>query len=163
MPEESMLKDIVKVPLMAVTIVIISAIGIYFKVPLMIPPFAATLFMIYLREGSEFSHVKNVLGGHIIGFGCAFLEPFISPYLTFLPSEVSSALVIGIAILISGWLMALTTTEHPPAAATTLLFFNIEKQGVLLFDTIPLQAGIAFFFGLAIISGISYFIFRRSR
>jgi len=163
MEEETVFMDIVKMPLLAVTILIISLIGIYFNVPLMIPAFGASLFMICLREGSEFAHFKNVFGGHLIGFGCAFLEPLIIEHVTFLPENLSKAVIIGIAVLIAGLLMAITRLEHPPAIATTLIFFNIKKQGYLLFNIIPLNSMICFFVGLAIVSGIAYFMYKKKR
>lgn len=161
MREESYTMDFVKIPLLAVTVFVISFIGIYFNVILMIPPFAATLFMIYLREGSEFTHFKNVLGGHSIGFLCAFFEPVISSYLSGVPEIVTQPIVIGIAVLLAGWLMVVMRLEHPPAIATTLLFFNREPEGYLLFSLIPVQALFSFFIGLLILSVIAGFVYPK--
>lgn len=162
MTEESMFMDIIKMPLLAITILIITFIGIYFEIPLMIPPFAATLFMVYLREGDEFAHFKNVLGGHLIAFACAFIEPFLGGYFTSIPDNFSKAVIIGIAVLLAGWLMAITRLEHPPAIATTLVFFNIGGEGYLVLNVVPIQALISFLVGLGIVSTIAFFMYRRS-
>lgn len=161
MVRESVFMDVVKMPLLAITVFIISFLGIYFNLPLMIPAFAASLFMIYLRPTSEFVRFKNVLGGHLIAFACAFLEPFIVPYIIFVPEIFSKAVVIGIAVLIAGWLMVVIRLEHPPAIATTLIFFNIRPEGVLIFNMIPLQSLISFLIGLLIVSSVAFLMHKK--
>jgi CBS-domain-containing membrane protein len=165
MSEESVLVDLVKMPILAITVIIISSIGIFMGIPLMIPPFVATLFMIYLREGSEFAHLKNVLGGYIIGFSCGFMEPFISFYvlshINFMPESLLKGITIGVAILVAGWTMAILRLEHPPAIAVTLMFLGTEKEGNLLFGLFPQNVLISFLAGLAIVSFISYLNYRN--
>jgi CBS-domain-containing membrane protein len=161
MPEESPIKDIIKVPLLAITVFVISLIGIYSKMPLLIPPFAASLFMIYLREGSEFAHFKNVLGGHLIGFACAFIGTLIGKYLTALPELITQSILIGIAILVAGLSMAIIRLEHPPAVATTLVFFGVKPEGTLIFNLIPVQSFISFLIGLAIVSIIAFLMYKK--
>jgi CBS-domain-containing membrane protein len=161
MGEQSFIQDIAKMPLFAITVLMITAIAVYFDVPLMIPPFAATLFMIFLREGSEFSHFKNVFGGHLIGFGFAFLEPFVMPYMDFMPYEFARPLIISLAVLLAGWTMAITRLEHPPAVATTLLFFEMDKSGKLLFGVVPFNTFISFIIGLIFISYIAFYVFKK--
>jgi CBS-domain-containing membrane protein len=161
MPEESYWMDLLKMPLLAVTILVISMIGLYFNVPLLIPPFAASLFMIYLREGSEFAHVKNVLGGHLIGFGAGFCAPFLAGYLSFLPDTIAHGITIGAAILAAGWIMAIIRFEHPPAVATTLVFYRIDTGSYHAFDSIPTTEIFSFLIGLAIVSAIALIAFKK--
>ena len=102
-----------------------------------------------------------MIGGHLIAFSCAFLEPFIIGYISFLPKTVSQAVLIGISVLIAGWLMVLTQLEHPPAAATTLLFFGIERQGYLVFNLFPLRAMLSFLAGLVLVSVITFYVQKK--
>ena len=155
--------DIVKMPLLALTVVAIGAIGIYFGVPLMIPPFAASLFSIFIGEDSEFSHFKNVVGGHLIGFGCGLIGPWIIFYLPgwLIPENFISITSLGVAILIAGWIMAITRFEHPPGIATTLIFFNIDMSRDMFMGFIPLNSLISFSIGLVIVGVIAFIAYKK--
>ena len=52
--------------LLAVTIGILSLISFYFSTPILILPFTATLFTVYLVRESRFAQMKNVFWGHIM-------------------------------------------------------------------------------------------------
>lgn len=160
MTEENVFMDFVKMPLLALTLMIVGAIGVFFEIPLIIPPFAATLFMMYLREGSEFAQMKNIIGGHLIGFVCAFIHPFFIGYMGFIPDLFIKPVLIAISILIAGWLMIILRVQHPPAAATVFMFLtreSIEGEAVIV-GLVPVSALIGFAIGLGLISAIGFFV-----
>ena len=161
MPEENTLTDLIKMPLVSFAVIIIVLIGTYIGMPVMISSFAASLFMILLREGSEFAHFKNVLGGHLFGFVCAFISPLLLGYLSFIPENIATAILIGLSVLIAGWLMALTKLEHPPAIGTTVIFFGARPEGFLVFGIIPVWSLVGFLIGLGIVSLAAFLTYKK--
>jgi hypothetical protein len=58
--------------------------------------------------------------------------------------------------------LALTVTRlnHPPAIASTVVFFEAEKQGILLFNVMPLNVTLAFAAGLIIVALTARYILK---
>jgi len=163
MPEENTLADLIKMPLVAFAVIIIVLIGTYSGMAVMISSFAASLFMILLREGSEFAHFKNVLGGHLIGFACAFITPSLIDYITFIPENIATSILIGISVLIAGWLMAITRLEHPPAIGTTVIFFGTQPEGYLILGVVPIWSLVGFLIGLGVVALAAFLTYKNKR
>jgi len=155
-------KEVIRTPLWALFVFIVTAISLLFNVPLLIAPFVISLYHIMIHTESEYAQFRNVIGGHLIGFGVAFFEPAIRASLSFFPGPVLEAALIAVMILLAGWIMSVTRFKHPEALATTLMFVEVEKVGPLLFGAVPMQAVIPFFVGLIIV-GIAAYRFNRKR
>ncbi len=150
---ESMFKDLIKLPLLAITIAILTYLSIFLKLPLMIPPFAASLFMLYLREGSEFAQFKNILAGHLIGFAGALMGPLFQSYFSFLPQSLIAPTILGVCVLGVGLIMTITKVQHPPAIATVLLFLNLDGGG---FNQISFKIIVSFLIAVTVVSFVAY-------
>lgn len=75
----------------------------------------ATTFILFAMPSSIAARPRSILGGHFIGLIVGLLCGFL-PH----PPGVASAIVYGLAIGITMFLMVATNTEHPPAAGTAL-------------------------------------------
>ncbi|MGE0793568.1 MAG: HPP family protein [Candidatus Woesearchaeota archaeon] len=160
---KSKILDFFRVPILAAFVMLITLFASLIKLPIIIPPFIATLFMIFLNEGSEFAQFKNVLGGHLIAVVCSFIPLLTSLYFLTYPTFFKVALTVGIAILISGWLMTFLNVQHPPAAATVLLFLNLDVASQSYFQMLPLSSFISFCIGLILISFIAWLFVDKPR
>ena len=153
--------EVMRIPLFILCSGLIIFVGLFFDVPFMIPPFVGSLYILYMEQGVMF---KNIVGGHIIGLACAFIEPIILFYadLSFLPDVFVKAFIIAIAIAACTFFMSITALKHEPAIATVLLFFEIGHSQELLFGLVPWMHVLMFFAGLIMVSFMSW-IYLRSR
>ena len=95
----------------AVLIALIAWLAEQSNLPLLIPPFGATCFIIFLLPESAFARSYNIIGGHLfsasVGLLCLFM---------FGSAWWVSGLGVGLSMLV----MRLSKTMHPPAAGTPL-------------------------------------------
>jgi CBS-domain-containing membrane protein len=75
----------------------------------------ATAFIVFAMPDDITAKSRNVIAGHLVGFGCGALSALIS-----YPHFLSSALICSLAVGLSMLIMVITDTEHPPAAGTAL-------------------------------------------
>jgi hypothetical protein len=151
------LYDVIRMPAFVVSLLIILFLGIYFEVLFILPPLIGSLFVLYMERGLM---LRNVIGGHLIGFGCAFIEPVITHFveLDFLPDAVFKTLIIAVAVGLATLLMVITGLKHEPAIATVLLFFEIgsHKGTAMIFGIVPWIDVLLFLGGLIIVSVITW-------
>lgn len=155
--------DLIKIPFFAITVILITFLGVFFDLPLLIPPFVGSLYVIFLYRRN--TKLKDLLGAHLIGFICAFFQFWTKHFFDwgFLRGDMGTAVLLGVAIFLTGAIMAILKLNHAPAIATSIVFFNIPKKGALLFHTIPMSAAIAFFIGLTVIGLLGFFILRKEK
>lgn len=168
MPEVA---DIVKMPILGVCFVAISFISLTLNLPLLIPPFTATLFIIVAMSDSESSKVKAIVGGYLIAFALAFLFPVLNSFynttllanfsfLNLIPDSLVPSILIGFTMVLAGWIMTITNTQHPAAIPTVMLFLNGIESSTLTFGFIPFQQMLGFGIGLGIVTAVSFLLAR---
>jgi len=152
--------EISRAPLFIFCAMVIIFLGIYFEVPLFIPPFVGSLYILFMGRNVMF---RKIIGGHLIGFACAFIEPFITSSLdlNFLPEVILQTVLIGIAVSAAVLLMSISGLKHEPAIATVIIFFEANTTGQLIFGVIPLETILVFAGGLLIVTFVSWIVIVR--
>jgi hypothetical protein len=147
--------DILRIPLFIICVIVIIFLGIYFDVLFIVPAFVGSLFIVQIQRGAM---LRNVIGGQLIGFVCAFIAPIAGEYinLDFLPDQLVQAIFLGLAVAIASLIMIISGLKHEPGIATVFLFFSIDKGKNLIFDLVPLTDIIIFGIGLIVIGLISW-------
>ena len=111
----------------ALLIVAAGAVGYWMKQPWLFAGIGPTAYMLASTPGHETTRFKNVVVGHLVAIGCAYIALLIlnaggAPSVlvsakVVLPRVWASALALGMLALVQPQLKA----YHPPAAATLLL------------------------------------------
>lgn len=149
-------KDFFKTPLLAISVFVLVMIGMVFDMAIVIPPFAASLFMIiYIREGS-YDSPKHVFFSHIISFGMILIVPFITPLLSSIPSFFIDPVLIGFIVLLSGWIMVITDTLHPPAVSVVIILLLGTHEKLF-----SLSSFVSFTLCLLLVTFVSYIKWKR--
>jgi len=113
-----------------ISVFIITKLGSYSKVTLLIPPIAASCVIIFTLPQSPFSRPKNILLGHVISGSIGII-------IVNLMSVTSLSLSIALSLAVFS--MLITDTLHPPAGATTILIMLTNAKWYFIF--FPLGIG----------------------
>jgi CBS domain-containing membrane protein len=91
------------------------------NLPALVPPFGASVVIVFFTPDSPFGKAWNVIVGHLC---CAFVAALV---LTCLP-DASTGLLAALAVSGAGLLMLATRSFHPPGGATALLAVIAERR-----------------------------------
>lgn len=103
------------------------------KIPLLIPPFAASTGVIYTQPGMSNARAWNVIAGQFLGGLAGFLSVSIVQH----TEPLAAGLAVGLALLF----MRVAHALHPPALATALLIVLVPTAHGAKFLIFPILAG----------------------
>ncbi|AKG52901.1 membrane protein [Dehalogenimonas sp. WBC-2] len=95
----------------------------------------ASTFIVFTMPHSVTAQPRRLIGGHLIGIivgSLCYLALYNSNLISANSPLAITVFVYALAVAISMFLMAITSTEHPPAAATALgiLIYNGDSSAV---------------------------------
>lgn len=105
-----------------ITMALIAALTLISGVSLLVPPLAASCFIVFSVPRVRFARPKNIIGSHALAAVCGNLCQYIFG-LTTGSAGLSWARVgaVGTAVFLAVFLMILTDTDQPPATATAVV------------------------------------------
>lgn len=121
------------------SVLVITRVGFYSNVTLLIPPIAASCVIIFTSPHSDFARTKNILLGHVISSAIA---------ISILHLLGNTAPSYAIALSLSIFLMLITDTLHPPAGATAILIIATNAKWYFIF--FPVSIGAVLLCGISI-------------
>lgn len=144
--------NIARTPILAIGVILISAIALYFDTPIIIPVFAASLFTIIIYEESRFSKMAHVGISHIITFVLAMTAPLMFNQFGFGADTLPGIITIGMLVFVAALIQTIFKVEHPPAIAAIIVLFEVgQNSNNLLLGIVPLNLLISFGASLLIV------------
>lgn len=107
--------------------------------PVIIASLGASTFIVFAMPHYRTAHIRNLLGGQLIGLACGTAVLLI-PWPE-MPELIENAVIYSTAVGLGMVLMILFNMEHPPAAGTAL---GIAMHPVSLFAIITVIAAVIF-------------------
>lgn len=108
------------------SLTVLGAVAVFFAWPLVFPSLGPTAFLVFYAPARAMSWPRNCVLGHLLAMACGFAFYFLLVW--FFPEKalsphfgLSKALLVSLAVGLTGLIMVLTDILHPPAASTAML------------------------------------------
>lgn len=128
-----------------IALTVVALIGDLINEKLLIAPFAASSIIVFVFHDSQFSKLKNVVGGYVIS---AFIGILTYKFLG------TSIWAVALGVSCATFLMMICDVMHPPAGAITIIAVFTEPASKHFLFTVTL--GILIISGIAVIYKLSH-------